>query len=127
MIGNARFQDFIARTEGTDLTIAQHEQEIALSERSWSVRHDDDNPATFLEGTDRLIDGVRSGRVEVGVWLIQNDHHWIMIEGARQTDALALTSRELCPRESNWCIIALWEPQNDLMGARQRCSADDFL
>ena len=90
---------------------------VAHGEHRWPVRDQHDNGAARLEVDDGLAQGDLALGVEIGIRLVEHDQEGIAIQGARQRDALALTTRERFPTFADRGVVAVGQPENQLVRA----------
>ena len=110
-------QHLVAWPVGLHHAVAQHQHPVGHRQNARAVRDQEHRAPLGLKPLDGLHQGRLAHIVEVGVGLIQHHQHRVAIHRTRQTDALALATRQQMARLTNGRVIALGQAQNHLVQA----------
>ena len=118
-------QNLVLRPKRLHLSVGQDHQKIESRQRRWPVRNHHNDGATRANRGNRLGERRVALRIEVGVWLVENDQKWIAIERARQCHALALARRQRRASLADLGLVALGQPQDHAVHAGLGGGCDD--
>ena len=106
-------------------SLAQHQEFVRGFEQAGAMGDDDARGSLFLERAERRMQGLLALGVEIGIGFVQHDEARVAIQGTRQRDPLPLPGREQGARVADGCVVAVGQPEDQLVRIGTLRGGDD--
>ena len=107
--------------------LVQHGELVELLHDALAVSHQDHGDAARLESGQCRGQRRVTFFIEIGVRLIEDHQPRVPVQRARQRDALTLAAREQAAAIADLGVVALGQPQDEIVRLRQLRGADHRL
>ena len=107
--------------------LAEHHQLVEGADGAGAVSDDDNRTAALPHSGDGTDQRHFTGRVEIGIGLIQNDQAWIAVKRPRESQTLPLPGREAPAALPDHRVVAIGHAEHERVNVGLLSGIDDRL